>query len=106
MQCHQDIDQRSLEMDREIARLLSEHPEFVDKARSTLKRWLINADPAVRPVFEEWEEILGSSLNKIQDVLLGEDAQSRRLRQSSPFCGILPRSERTRILLKYDKRSA
>ncbi len=104
MQCHEAIDRRSLEMDREIARLLGEHPEFVDKARSTLKRWLNTADPAVRPVFEEWEEILGLSLDKIQDVLRGEDEQSHRLRQSSPFCGILPRSERTRILMDYDKR--
>lgn len=91
-------------MDREIARRLEKHPEFVDQARVTLKRWLDAADPSVRPVFEEWEEILGSSLDKIQDVLRGEDERSCRLRQSSPFCGILPRSERTRILLDYDKR--
>lgn len=105
MQCHEAIDRRSLELDREIACRLAKHPEFVDRARLTLRRWLGSADPAVRPVLEEWQAILDLPLGKIQEILCGEDEKSCRLRQSSPFCGVLTRAERTRILLNYDQRS-
>lgn len=93
-------------MDRLIAEKIRKDPLLVNKAREILARWMTQADPSVLPVFEEWKTILDGSLPEILDVLQGEDERSTRLRQSSPFCGILSREERTRILLEYDCRES
>jgi len=104
MHCHEAIDRRSLEMDRIIARRLDEQPHLLEKARTTLNRWLDGADPSVMPTLQEWNLILCKPLHEIQETLRGEDERSCRLRQSSPFCGILTSAERTRILMAYDQR--
>ena len=101
MACHSLLDQRALEMDRLIANRIMEDSSVLDKARSTLARWLDIADHSSRPALLEWKEILAGSPSRVREVLLGEDDDCKRLRQSSPFCGILTNHERTQILLKY-----
>jgi len=101
MPCHSLLDQRALEMDRLIANRLLVDSSVLDKARSTLARWLDIADHSSRPTLLEWKEILAGSPSQVREVLLGEDEDCKRLRQSSPFCGILTNRERTQILLQY-----
>jgi len=101
MTCHSLLDQRALEMDRLIANRILVDSSVLDKARSTLARWLDIADHSSRPTLLEWEEILAGSPSQVREVLLGEDEDCKRLRQSSPFCGILTNRERTQILLQY-----
>ena len=88
-------------MDRMIANRIMEDSSVLDKARSTLARWLDITDHSPRPALQEWKEILAGSPSRIREVLLGEDENCKRLRQSSPFCGILTNRERTQILLQY-----
>jgi len=88
-------------MDRLIANRLLKDSSVLEKARKTLERWLATNDCASRPVLLEWREILASSPAKIREVLLGEDEDCKRLRQSSPFCGILTNRERSEILLRH-----
>ena len=88
-------------MDRLIANRILEDSSVLDKARSTLARWLDIADHSSRPALLEWKEILACSPSRVREVLLGEDDDCKRLRQSSPFCGILTNRERTQILLQY-----
>jgi hypothetical protein len=108
MNPHQAIDARSLDMDRLIAQRLRENPAVLDKARSVLAKWMTSCDASVRPVFEEWRAILGGPISGVFAVLEGVDERSMRLRQSSPFCGILTPAERTAILMSYrhDQRAA
>ncbi len=88
-------------MDRLIANRMLEDSSVLDKARSTLARWMNIADQSSRPALLEWEEILAGSPSQVREVLLGDDENCRRLRQSSPFCGILTNCERTQILLQF-----
>jgi len=101
MNPHSAIDARSLEMDRLIAQRLRENPAVLDKARSVLAKWMTSCDASVRPVFEEWRAILDGPISGVFAVLEGEDERSMRLRQSSPFCGILTPAERTAILMSH-----
>ncbi len=101
MNAHSHIDRRSLEMDRVVAKRIREKPELLAKVRETLRRWLDTSSPAVRPALLEWEQILSGPPDRLHQVLLGEDGHSTRLRQSSPFCGILTARERTEILLRH-----
>jgi hypothetical protein len=93
--CHQLLDDRALAMDRLIAGRLRSHPELVHKARATLARWLECADVSVRPALEEWNALLCGPQQTLIEVLEGTDDRAKRLRQSSPFCGILKPAERT-----------
>jgi hypothetical protein len=107
MIAHESIDRRGLEMDRAIALKLRDNPESLNRARSILERWLSSADSQNRPSLEEWRLILEKPLDEIIEVLTGVDERSIRLRQSSPFCGFLTTTERTKILMEnlYDPRA-
>ena len=108
MNPHSAIDARSLEMDRLIAQRLRENPAVLDKARGVLAKWMTSCDASVRPVFEEWRAILDGPISGVFAVLEGEDERLIRLRQSSPFCGVLTPAERTAILMSHwqDQRAA
>jgi hypothetical protein len=102
MSLHSLLDRRALEMDRIVAQRLDENPEAVlGVARKNLERWLGLCDASVRSALMEWKEILQRPPERVREVLLGEDEDSARLRQSSPFCGILTPGERTEILMRF-----
>jgi hypothetical protein len=108
MNPHSAIDARSLAMDRLIADRLRTDPGVLVKARTVLRNWLATCDDSVRPALEEWRAILDGPLPAVIETLEGEDEKSVRLRQSSPFCGILTPAERTAILMscRHDQRAA
>lgn len=91
-------------MDRLVAAKVRADPALVDRARDILERWLVSASPRTRPALLEWRALLDGGLDSILPVLEGDDERCTRLRQSSPFCGILTRGERTRILLEFHRR--
>jgi hypothetical protein len=68
---------------------------------------MMSCGASVRPVFEDWRAILDGPISGVFAVLEGKDERSMRLRQSSPFCGILTPAERTAILMshRYDQRA-
>ncbi len=103
MRSHEWIDARSLALDRAIVEKLRADPGLVDRARQTLDRWLAQRQADAPPVLLEWREILTHwPFARILELLGSADETSRRLRQSSPFCGILPREERLAILKEYE----
>ena len=93
MKTHEEIDQRSLTLARAVAVEIDRDPERrgLQKARETCARWFRDT-PA--PALAEWLVILNQEWDQVRAVLLNEHEEGRRLRQSSPFCGIL--SPRTR----------
>ena len=107
MRSHEWIDSRSLAFDRAIVEKLRAEPSLIDRARRTLDRWLEQRQPVAPPVLLEWQDILsGWPFGRILDLLGRTDETSRRLRQSSPFCGILSPEERLAILKEYESHRA
>jgi hypothetical protein len=88
---HEIHDSISLELAQRIASGLPLHPEWIDFARANLKRWSrLNSDaPSLLRCYEEWKRILDESVSGICAVLTAETEEGRRLRQNSPFAGIL-----------------
>ena len=104
---HEWIDQRSLALDRAIAQKLLRQPELLQCAKKTLQNWIKQRQPEVPPVMLEWQEILDSwPLEKILGFLKSSEQEPTRLRQSSPFCGILTQNERAEIFQKYESLRA
>jgi len=104
MRTHDWIDRRSLAMDRLVAARVRERPDLVNRARATLDRWTARTDQPLA-VWQEWREILGTySLDRLLALLESDAEEARRLRQSSPFCGILTQEERLGVLRDYETR--
>src|SRR3954451_11907349 len=98
MNRHRLIDERSLAFGRAIATRLVGHPELIDRARSTLVRWLATCSPGARPALEEWLAVLDGRADGVTALLTGTDERAARMRQSNPFAGVLTAHERTAIL--------
>ena len=104
---HQQIDMRSLAMAEAIVELIDTDPERLglDHARKTCGRWLqeYGTDPNV----EEWLHILSRPWEEIRRVLLDKSNEGARLRQNSPFAGVLPTRKRLAIYRKFrDEQTA
>ena len=100
---HEWIDQRSLAMGRAIAGKVRAQPALFQIAKDILKRWIQQRQPDVPIVLQEWQEILTQwSVEKILDLLTSDDENARRLRQSSPFAGVLSQEERRSIFDEYE----
>jgi len=100
MRTHERIDQRSLALARAIVDGIDRDPSRVglDRARSTCRRWRLEA-PSRAVV--EWSRILELEWEAIRLLLLDPGEEGRRLRQSSPFCGILSPQERWEIYRRF-----
>jgi len=99
---HQWIDQRSLALHSAVASKLEATPELLEVAKENLRRWLSR-----RPVSAllEWQDVLDRApLSDVIGLLRSASADAARLRQSSPFPGVLSPSERRSILAEYESR--
>ncbi len=92
-------------MDQAVAEMIRSRPELLEHAKKTLARWIAQREPNVPAALLEWRDILEqSSLEEILRLLTRADENACRLRQSSPFCGILPEKTRLEILREYESR--
>jgi len=92
---HKAQDAVSLELARRIAAGLPHHPEWLDLAHANLDRWSRqnqNVPPLLR-CYAEWRELLSRPVAEIAAVLTAETSDSQRLRQNSPFAGVLSAEE-------------
>jgi hypothetical protein len=88
---HESQDQVSQELARRVAAGLPKHPEWLELARANLERWSQqNQDaPALLLCYAEWRQLLSRPLCEITTILTGETDEAQRLRQNSPFVGVL-----------------
>lgn len=100
MRDHRDIDGRSLALARAVAERIDAdpHKEGLRRARQICARWCATSRASAAA---EWELILAQPWDRIRHVLLDEGEVGQRLRQSSPFCGILTNQERWRIYREF-----
>lgn len=92
---HFQTDRVSLELARRIAEKLRWQPELIDFARANLERWSRqNASaPSLLRCYVEWEKILSRPVEDICALLCSESDSVQRLRQNSPFAGVLTPTE-------------
>jgi hypothetical protein len=101
---HRRLEERSLALHQLIAQKVRTAPALLDKARDNLRRWQQkNANPS--PTLAEWEQIISSPVDQIVAFLQERSEMATRLRQSSPFCGILTEAERRAIYESYSART-
>jgi hypothetical protein len=106
MKDHRLIDERSLAFDRLIAAKLRTDPELIEKARANLGRWLGTVSPRSKPALLEWQRILEGPFEDVLALLEATDERATRLRQSSPFAGILTQDERLEIIREFHRRES
>ena len=92
---HARIEERSIVLHRAIAQRVTENPALLDVARANLRRWV--SQDGERLYWTEWENILKGPLEDVLAFMVSPSEKARRLRQSSPFCGILTPRERWKI---------
>ena len=88
---HSGIDEISLALARRVAERLRGRPELLEIARANISRWQRrNADsPSLLRCYAEWEIILTRPLEEICALLVAHTEEGQRLRQNSPFAGVL-----------------
>jgi hypothetical protein len=92
---HSAQDEVSLELARRIQEGLAGHPEWLAQARANLDRWSQrnrNA-PSLLRCYDEWRKLLEKPVSEICAVLIARTEEGQRLRQNSPFVGMLPAAE-------------
>lgn len=102
---HAIRERQSLAMHRRIAGLLAEQPEAViGKALANLGRWTAGVDSADIPAaYSEWRSLLlENSPAEIAALLVSEHENAARLRQSSPFAGVLDAREVWKIKRSHE----
>lgn len=92
---HARIEARSLAMHREIAERVRRNPRLLDVARQNIRRWRRQGVDV--SAFAEWEAILERGVEETVRALTDPSEKGARLRQSTPFTGVLTPKERRRF---------
>jgi hypothetical protein len=94
---HRRLDLRSLAMHTLIARKLTRDPGLLAVARANLRRWSKRSGSNTPAWLEEWQAILKRPWREVAALVTEWSPHATRLRQSSPFAGVLTPQERKRI---------
>ena len=85
--------------------LVTDPDEVLGKARDNLDRLLQQHRKTMTEVWlKRWQDKINEGVGPVLKVLMSEDAEAVELRQNSPFAGVLPRSQRQKVLESF-KRS-
>ena len=104
MRSHDLIDRRSLALHVAIASKIEANPPLLELARENLRRWATTTPNAA---IAEWQQLLDTStVPELLSLLRSPMERATRLRQSSPFAGVLTREERQAIFNRYEPRRA
>jgi hypothetical protein len=101
---HARLDERSLALHRRVADKLAADPGLLELARANVRRWQASYEVSSQAL-AEWDKILESSLDDIMALLVDHSENAIRLRQSSPFAGVLTEAERKAIYESYSTRT-
>lgn len=102
---HDLIDRRSLALNKFVAEKIRQQPELMDLVRNKLERLLKEArlSESSKDALREWQTILSThSLHEVLKILTEDSNEGQRLRQSSPFSGVLSQRERLEIFRRYE----
>jgi hypothetical protein len=94
---HRLLEARSLALHCLIARRISADPTLLGIARDNLRRWRRRQTGAAPRYLREWEDILAQPWPAIAAFITSFSERAIRMRQSSPFAGVLSNIERNRV---------
>ena len=101
---HSRIDWINAQTDLIVASRLRRNPRVLALARRNLRRWMSRDGRKPRRTFAEWHGVLHRlSRSQIAEFLASDTPMARRLRQSSPFAGVLTERERMALWRQYDE---
>ena len=101
---HIRLDERSLALHRLVAPKVLANPALQDKARGNVRRWQeSHGSPSF--AIAEWEQILSGPVDQVAKFLVDRSEKATRLRQSSPFTGILTEAERMAVYESHSTRT-
>lgn len=95
MDPHRLAEARSRAYHREVARRIGSRPELLTRARQQALRLPDAGGPS--SYRRRWLQVLDGSFEELLRVLEGQDADSKALRQCTPFAGALSSQERWRL---------
>jgi hypothetical protein len=101
---HRVSDIRSLALHALIARKVVEDSSAIVRARENLERWAASQG-ATELWMEEWRRILDRPAEQVALFLVSVSDDAFRLRQSSPFAGVLPAEERRALWDAFRERA-
>ena len=91
---HAKIDAENRDRDRRLAALIRRRPAVIELALRNLRDWAVRWG-GLTPAWDEWAQLLRMlSPEQVADFLEGATPKANRLRQSSPFLGVLEESTR------------
>jgi hypothetical protein len=94
---HRVLEARSLALHCLIAQKIMADPSLIDIARRNVAAWrkkVVGAEPLY---LAEWQRILARPWPQVAGLITEQSENATRLRQSSPFAGVLSTAERRRI---------
>lgn len=94
---HRRLDLRSLALHTLIARKIARNPELLKIAHNNLHRWGERWGSDVPRWHAEWRAILRRPWPEVAALITDSGELATRLRQSTPFAGVLSAAERKRI---------
>jgi hypothetical protein len=94
---HRLLEARSLAMHAVIAHKIERDPKLLEVPRNNLKRWNARWEHEVPAWYDEWCAIMNRPWPDIAAIITEPSEEGARLRQSSPFAGVLTTEERRRI---------
>jgi len=94
---HRRLDIRSLALHWRIMQKVSSEPALLDVAHRNLKRWTARVSGRDPTFLHEWEVILQQPWPVVAEFITNFSDKAVRLRQSSPFAGVLTVKERKQI---------
>lgn len=94
---HRQIEARSLALHAAIVRKIERDPRLLEIANRNLESWSARSPDELPVWLTEWRELLQRPWPELAAILTEPSEDGARLRQSSPFAGILADAERARI---------
>ena len=94
---HRLAEARSLALHCLIAQKIAADPRLLDVARRNLAAWAGRYGDSVPRALEEWRTVLDRPWPEIAALITDPGESATRMRQSSPFAGVLAASERRRV---------
>jgi hypothetical protein len=94
---HRLLEARSLAMHAVIARKVERDPTLLAIAHRNIERWSARWKDRPPAWLKEWHEVLKQPWQQIAALITEPSEHGARVRQSSPFAGVLTNDERWRI---------
>lgn len=99
---HARLDARSLALHQLVAEKIRRDASVIDIARSNIVRWHAESGvPIESSAHAEWLGLLDGPIDQLLGVLESDDQHATRLRQSTPFSGILTPAEREAVFAAF-----